>query len=343
MSIFNPTKEETIELQAIKTNEDFERNEASIILENNLKLKNEVADRERIERTEYSHRDDMLGGLFDAIGNGFEKMLKEALHNLRESRNELTHKEELMKIETEIEKILIESKSVGALEQRLGETKRLIETLDRHYQHVKGDTSAERLRLNNDLDITVKTLETCKGIKDKYQEINFSNHFEMKSELKRCFEKENVMEVKMKTSELLKTVTSSAETMQLKSAAATTKMRDVYTKSDEWVTHPIRDNDKYFYKEPVHQFTGQGIPKSSETGQTIAEQIKIRNVMEKGISDSNKIVENLSKLQPNQEHIIKVKSGQDLIEKIAERAREFAREFSENLKKQPEQDFEMGR
>lgn len=343
MSFFNPTPEEEAELQKTreieelqqsKANEEIEQNKAAIIVENELKAQREQEAHDRYERDHYSTRNDLLGGLIDSIGNGIEKLIRD-LHEMRVNAiHEKERREELAKIEADVEKLLTKSKNIAELESRTAATKQLLQKLDYAYQHAKGDTSKERLQISSDIALLAKTQEQCRQIKNKNQEIKFSNQPELKSELKRCFENENVIEIKMSNADMLSKVDSAVDQMKEQQTAATEKMRDLYEKSNDWQKHEQRDTGKYYYKEPAHMFNGTGIPKDSLTGEILQQQIETRNNLIKGIHEAEELKDVLSKIPNEHSHEIKVNKHDDILEKIKEKAEEFAKEFKKKEREQ---------
>ncbi|SFM31146.1 hypothetical protein [Pelosinus propionicus] len=338
-ALFQQQEQKYFQLQQ----EEAERNQAAVILENELKNQREQEQREQDYNRRYDvnpHKD-LLTCLFDAAANAILKQAEEWRRGEREKEEANERQKMVDELAKEAQKYLTEAKTIFELEKRNTEVKKAFESLDREYKHTKGDTSQERLLLNKHINVVSQAQESIKIIKDKEQEISFNNRQSLQSELKRCYEKENVIEYKISNSDLKEHIRKSTDEMKEQSAAATTKMKEAYEKSKDWVSHERRDPHKYYYGEPANLFTGQGIPKDSPTGKILSEHIETRNKLENGIRESAEIQTNLSKVPPDHEYHIKVNRTEDIIEKIREKAHEVAQ--SQERARQPEHEHEMSR
>ncbi|MBP2657939.1 MAG: hypothetical protein H6Q69_971 [Firmicutes bacterium] len=337
MSFFNPTPDEIENMQ--RTEETITK-QAAVELENEIKNKHEIAERERYEQEHYKHRDDMLGGLLDSIGNGIERWFMEARHQIIEYQHEKELQESLKRLEDRLEQTISDSRSIAELERKTAATKRLFEQLDKDLQHKKGDTSNARLHINNNIEQLNQILEQTKKNTNKEQFIFLTRenlHRDIHSSIERIQKSENTTELKITNAEMSVKTKEMADELKEKSKTATEKLRNVYTKSTEWEKHEKYNPEKYFYKEPAHLFKGLGIPKTSQSGQKIAELIAERNQAEKELITSNRLSEKLSKVPPTHEYKIDLKKNEDFFEKIHETVQKTV----EHYKKQPEQAHEM--
>lgn len=342
MGFLNLTSAEQLELQKMQEDaqiqlqkkSDYEQNQAAVILETELKNRQEREEQDRYNKNHYSHSNDMFGGLIDSIANAVTKCATAVFEWRQQQIIDKKRDEALAKIEKEVENLLLEAKSIGDLEKRTVEAKRIFEAVDREYKHIKGDTGEERLRLNKNLNKINEIQEQCRKIKDKDQEINISNFYTVKKELNRCYEKENVIEYKMTNAELKQHLTNSASEMKEKSTAATEKMKIIYKNSKDWKKHDRYTPADYYYTEPPAKFTGEGIPKDSVTGQALREQMETRNQMETNITQTKEIQNTIAKLPDEQEHIIKVTKGDDLLQKIHEKIQDLSKD--QQQQQQPE-------
>lgn len=322
----NQEKGAAAEIQFIDFDADFSQKEAAIILENKLKLEREQEREQQYNRPQHSSGD-MLDGIFDAAANALEKMIKAAIEEMKKAQDAKEREDFLKEIQDEMNKYITESKTVGELEARAAEAKKLFEMLDKHYAYMKGDTAAERVWLNQNAEINKKIIDACKQIKDKSQAVNFTDRESLKADLTRIYRRENIVEIKATTAELKKQVSAATDEMREKSQAATTKMKELYERSTDYEKHSRRNPGLYYYNEPPNAFNGEGIPKESETGKAITEEIRTRNDMEKGISESREILSALEKIEPEREHTFHIKKGEDVLEKIREQTTELAQDL----------------